>query len=78
MVMGLRSFAPTRRTGSCFLLLLSSSTLERLVLILLGFLLIRTKNLKPLIYVPHGEPEIAEYYREVYVPPLPWQAPNFS
>ncbi|CDZ97620.1 trehalase-domain-containing protein [Phaffia rhodozyma] len=25
----------------------------------------RTSNVKPLIYVPHGEPEMADYYREV-------------
>jgi len=25
----------------------------------------RTRNVKPLIYVPHGEPRMAEYYRKV-------------
>lgn len=25
----------------------------------------RSRNANPLIYVPHGEPEMAEYYREV-------------
>lgn len=25
----------------------------------------RSRHVKPLIYVPHGEPEMAEYYREV-------------